>query len=61
MKKTSEAQLSAQKKWDEKNRERKTYNSKKATAKNFILKVADAEDIAIIEEWLQEAKNNLKK
>jgi hypothetical protein len=61
MKKTSESQLKAQKRWDENNRERKTYNSKKATAKNFILKVADFEDLAIIEDWLQEAKNNLKK
>ena len=61
MKKTSESQLKAQKRWDEKNREKKTYNSKKATAKNFILKVAEADDLDAIEDWLQEAKNNLRK
>ena len=61
MKKTSEAQLRAVANWERKNIERKRYNSKKSACKNFILSVADADDLALVEAWLQEAKNNLKK
>lgn len=61
MRKTSDAQLRAVAKWEQKNIERKRYNSKKSACKNFILMVADAADLILVEEWLQEAKNNLKK
>ena len=60
-KKTSEAQLRAQRIWDENNKDIKRRNSKKSSAKNFILKVANAEELELVEGWIAEAKNNLKK
>ncbi|KMT32023.1 hypothetical protein [Melissococcus plutonius] len=52
--KTSQAQLNANKRYREKNRERQNYLSKKRTAKSFILKFATNEDIQEVKQWLSE-------
>ena len=44
----SEARKRANKKWDEANKERKAYIGKRSTAKNFILKLATAEDLELM-------------
>ncbi|WP_253195969.1 hypothetical protein [Gemella sp. zg-570] len=43
--KISEAKKRANKKWDEKNKERKLYISKRSVARNFIKKVMVDEDL----------------
>lgn len=55
MNKLSEAKRKANKKWDDKNRERKAYIVKRSTARNFI-KNMDREDIAEFEQLIQERK-----
>lgn len=60
MNKTSKAKLKANKKWDEKNKDRKNYINMRSKAKNFILKMADKEDLDKLEGYLQERKEYLK-
>lgn len=55
MSKLSEAKRKANKKWDDKNKERKNYIVKRSTARNFI-KNMDSEDIAEFEQLIQERK-----
>lgn len=55
MNKLSEAKRKANKKWDDKNKERKVYIVKRSTARNFI-KNMDPEDIAEFEQLIQERK-----
>lgn len=55
MNKLSEAKSKANKKWDDKNKERKAYIVKRSTARNFI-KNMDREDIEEFEELIQERK-----
>lgn len=55
MNKLSEAKRKANKKWDDKNKERKAYIVKRSTARNFI-KNMDHEDIEEFEELIQERK-----
>jgi hypothetical protein len=55
MNKLSEAKRKANKKWDDKNKERKAYIVKRSTARNFI-KNMDREDIEEFEELIQERK-----
>ena len=55
MNKLSDAKRKANKKWDDKNKERKTYIVKRSTARNFI-KNMDREDIAEFEQLIQERK-----
>lgn len=55
MNKLSEAKRKANKKWDDKNKERKTYIVKRSTARNFI-KNMDREDIAEFKQLILERK-----
>ena len=55
MNKLSEAKRKANKKWDDKNRERKAYIVKRSTARNFI-KNMDREDIVEFEQLILERK-----
>lgn len=55
MNKLSEAKRKANKKWDDKNKERKAYIVKRSTARNFI-KNMDREDIEEFEQLIQERK-----
>ena len=55
MNKLSEAKRKANKKWDDKNKERKAYIVKRSTARNFI-KNMDREDIEEFEKLIQERK-----
>lgn len=45
MDKISDAKVKANKKWNNKNKERLAYLNKRSTAKNFILKLANADDL----------------
>lgn len=58
--KVSEAQRRANVKWDKKNPQTVKYSQYKARARTFVLSAKD-EDIATIEEWLDERKTNGKK
>ncbi|WP_088840988.1 hypothetical protein [Listeria sp. ILCC797] len=53
MKKTSEAQLRATKKWQEANKDRARYNRYKSDAKRFILKIASIEDVKFLSQQIQ--------
>ena len=55
MNKLSEAKRKANKKWDDKHKERKAYIVKRSTARNFI-KNMDREDIEEFEQLIQERK-----
>lgn len=54
--KTSKAQLKASKKWDSAHKDRKKYIIAKSTAKRFITKLANAEDLKEAEKWIKERK-----
>lgn len=58
--KVSEAQRKANKKWDEKNKERKSYINKRSTAKSFILNLATEEDLENITEYVEQRRTELK-
>lgn len=53
MTKLSEAKTKANKKWDDKNKERKSYIVKRSTARNFIKNMLD-EDIEEFKTLLEE-------
>lgn len=53
----TEAQKRANKKYAEKNRELKNYNSKKSHAKNFIQKLAKKEDLEFLKEEIEKRLN----
>lgn len=52
--KLSEARKKANKKWDDKNKARKRYITKRSTAKSFILNLATKEDLKQIKEYIQQ-------
>ncbi|MCR1953186.1 hypothetical protein NSA50_19560 [Clostridium sp. DSM 100503] len=58
-KKTSEAQTRANKKWNEANREKANYMRSKSSAKSFIRNKATLEDIAEMQELLDERRKQL--
>ena len=60
MARVSEAQRRANKKWDEANKELKAYTNKRSAAKNFILKLAIAEDLELMEEYIAERRKMLE-
>ncbi len=59
-KKTSEAQVKASRKWEEKNRKKATIASYKRTARSFIRNHADKEDIEELRHLLTEREEFIK-
>ena len=59
MAKYTEAKARANKKWDEKNKERKKYISKKSTTKSFILNLATEDDLELIEKYITQRRENI--
>ena len=57
--KTSEAQIKANKKWIEANREKANYMRGKSSAKSFIRNKATLEDLEESEKLILERKNNI--
>ena len=53
------SQTEANKKWQEKNREKARYLRNRSAARNFIKKQATEEDIKELEELINERKNQL--
>ena len=53
-------QTEANKRWQAKNRERTRYLNKRSTTRNFIKKLATAEDLQEIEELVKKRKNLIK-
>lgn len=58
-KKTSEAQLKASRKWEEKNRKKATISSYKRSARTFIRNHAQLEDIEELRKLLNERESVL--
>uniref|UniRef100_UPI0009F80980 hypothetical protein n=1 Tax=Ndongobacter massiliensis TaxID=1871025 RepID=UPI0009F80980 len=59
-KKTSDAQMRATRKWQEKNPERRRYNSYKSSARSFIRNHATEEDLQELESLIQERRQKLE-
>lgn len=59
MSNVSESQKRAQKKYDEKNREKRTYLSQRSTSRGFIRNKATLEDLEELEELIAERKKSL--
>jgi hypothetical protein len=57
-KKTSDAQLKASRKWQEKNKEHMNYIRKRSAARGF-LKIAQMEDLEELENLIAERKKDL--
>lgn len=57
--KTSEAQIKANKKWNEANRERANYMRSKSSAKSFIRNKATLEDLEELEKLIDERRKEL--
>lgn len=55
------SQTEANKKWQEKNREKARYLRNRSTARNFIKKQSTKEDIEELEELIKFRKEELKK
>lgn len=60
MVKVTEAQRRASKKWDEKNRARKSYITRRSSAKSFILNLATNEDLDAILSYVEERRHLLE-
>lgn len=60
MVKVTEAQRRASKKWDEKNRARKSYITRRSSAKSFILNLATEEDLDAILSYVEERRRLLE-
>ncbi|CAJ1188246.1 MULTISPECIES: hypothetical protein [Companilactobacillus] len=58
--KLSEARIKANKKWDEKNKERKKYIVKRSTAKSFIKNLATQDDLNELKELIKLKEKELK-
>ena len=56
----SDAQIRANKKWNDKNKDRMNYFRRKSDSKNFILKYANEEDLDKTLEYVQQRRNELK-
>lgn len=61
MSKVSDSQRKAQKKYDEKNREKRTYLSQRSTSRGFIRNKATMEDLEELEELITARKKALAK
>ncbi|MCJ0572430.1 hypothetical protein MMJ61_09665 [Enterococcus cecorum] len=61
MSKVSDSQRKAQKKYDEKNREKRTYLSQRSTSRGFIRNKATLEDLEELEELITARKKALVK
>ncbi|BEI63957.1 hypothetical protein PND37_14130 [Lactiplantibacillus plantarum] len=59
--KLSEARIKANKKWDEKNKERKKYIVKRSTAKGFIRDYATDDDLTELLTFISDRHNFLHK
>ncbi|CAI3388835.1 hypothetical protein CIRMBP1196_01476 [Enterococcus cecorum] len=59
MSKVSDSQRKAQKKYDEKNREKRTYLSQRSTSRGFIRNKATLEDLEELEELITARKKAL--
>lgn len=59
-KKTSDAQIRASRNWEEKNRERKRYMSKKSTAKSFIRLDATIQDLDELEQLIATRRHDIE-
>lgn len=57
---TDNAQTQANKKWQEKNRERTRYLRNRSTARSFLRNQATEEDIEELEQLIAERKKELK-
>lgn len=57
-KKTSEAQLRASRKWQDKNKEHMNYIRKRSAAKSFM-KVATLDDLTELEQLIEQRKKEL--
>lgn len=57
----TEAKKRANKKWNDKNKERMTYIRRRSDSKNFILKLATEEDLEKTIEYVNQRKKELKK
>lgn len=56
----TEAKKRANKKWNDKNKERMTYIRRRSDSKNFILKLATEEDLEKTIEYVNQRKKELK-
>lgn len=56
----TEAKRKANKKWDEKNKERKSFISRRSTARNFVKKWAQEEDLKELEELIKLRRKELE-
>ena len=56
----SDAQIRANKKWNDKNKDKMNYFRRKSDSKNFILKYANEEDLDKTLEYVQQRRNELK-
>lgn len=61
MSNVSESQKRAQKKYDEKNREKRTYLSQRSTSRGFIRNKATLDDLEELAELIEERKKALAK
>lgn len=61
MSKVSDSQRKAQKKYDENNREKRTYLSQRSTSRGFIRNKATMEDLEELEKIITERKKALAK
>ncbi|HIZ96375.1 MAG TPA: hypothetical protein H9803_06700 [Candidatus Ligilactobacillus excrementavium] len=52
----SEAQKKANKKWDQKNKDRKAYINKRSAARSFIKKLATTEDLDELQQLIGERR-----
>lgn len=55
----SDAQKKAQKRYDEKNREKRTYLAQRSTARGFIRNKATLEDLEELKKLIEERKKSL--
>lgn len=56
----SDAQIRANKKWNDKNKDRMNYFRRKSDSKNFILKYANEEGLDKTLEYIKQRRNELK-
>ena len=59
--KTSDAQIKASRKWEQKNPERTRYLSSRRAARSFIRNYATIEDLEKIEILIEEKRKNIEK
>lgn len=57
--KTNKAQIEASKRWNEKNKERRRYNSSKSSARSFIRNRSTVEDLDELEAIIRERREEL--